>query len=403
MKNKFLLGGGILLFLLVLVVGTAYADTNGGVINACVKDNGQVRIVNQASDCKNQETYIYWNIVGPQGPKGDTGATGLQGAQGLQGPKGDKGDTGDTGAIGPQGLQGDKGNKGDTGETGAIGPQGLQGEKGNKGDTGETGAIGPQGLQGDKGDKGDTGAVGPAGQQGPQGIPGNLALAGQMCPAGQYVIGFDANGAIICTETVLPTATPVPTAPPTPVSNALITPESKDVNCRFGPNTAFLSVGELNVGVTVPITGTIADHSWWQIDNPIAHGTPCWVAGDVITTSGDLSLVPVVPIPTGLVITVGVTTTAVIHGTCGGPNPTSFQVSITTNGPALVTYHVEIYGEKGILSKGDDETRTFSSASTQTFDPGGSYHTDCGNFWIMAIVTAPNNMSAEAGWSVIST
>jgi uncharacterized protein YkwD len=228
MKNKFLLGGGILLFLLVLVVGTAYADTNGGVINACVKDNGQVRIVNQASDCKNQETYIYWNIVGPQGPKGDTGATGLQGAQGLQGPKGDKGDAGETGAIGPQGLQGEKGDKGDTGVTGAIGPQGLQGEKGDKGDTGATGVIGPQGLQGEKGDKGDTGAVGLTGEQGPQGEPGNLALAGQMCPAGQYVIGFNANGGIVCAEAFLPTETPVPTETPTEVPPACDVPAWAD-------------------------------------------------------------------------------------------------------------------------------------------------------------------------------
>ena len=394
MKNKLLLGGGLLLFLLFLGVGIAYAHTNGGVINACVKDNGQVRIVDKASDCKREEAYIYWNIVGPQGPKGDTGATGARGPAGL---------TGATGLQGAQGLQGEKGDKGDIGATGAIGPQGLQGDKGDTGDTGATGVIGPQGLQGDKG---DTGGVGLTGEQGPQGEPGNLALAGQMCPAGQYVTGFDENGAIVCTEAVLPTETPVPTDTPSPVSNALVTPQSQDANCRFGPNTAYLSVGSLKVGVTVPITGTIADHSWWQIDNPQAHGTPCWVSSAVTTTSGDLSLVTVVPIPTtGLVTNVDVMTTtqAVIHSPCGEPNATSFQVAITTNGPAQVIYHLEIYWNGTLKITDANFALFFPTASTQTFNPGGSYYSDdCGNYKIMAIVTAPNNMSAEADWSVVS-
>jgi hypothetical protein len=177
MKTKYLLGGGLLILLLILGVGFVYADTNGGVINACVKSNGDVRIVNQASDCKDQETYLQWNIMGLQGPKGDTGATGIAGPAGSAGPKGDTG------------AQGDKGATGDTGPAGPVGPQGPQGE---------------------------------VGLQGPQGVPGNLVLAGQMCPHGQYVIGFDTNGAVECTEAVLPTSTPLPTStaiPPTPTND----------------------------------------------------------------------------------------------------------------------------------------------------------------------------------------
>jgi cysteine-rich repeat protein len=34
----------------------------------------------------------------------------------------------------------------------------------------------------------------------PQVIPGNRTLAGQMCPNGSYVIGFDAEANIICSE-----------------------------------------------------------------------------------------------------------------------------------------------------------------------------------------------------------
>jgi hypothetical protein len=214
------------------------------------------------------------------------------------------------------------------------------------------------------------------------------------------------------TDTPMPVSTDTPTEipvvptdteTPTPASNAMITPKSQDANCRFGPGTGYSSVGGLKVGVTVPITGTIADKSWWQIDNPIALGTPCWVSNAVTATSGDLSLVPVLPIPTGLVTKVGVTTPALIHGTCGGPNATAFQVTVTTNGPVIVTYHVEIYNGDGTLrNKTSDATLTFASASTQTFDPGGAYKTDCGNFKIKVLVTAPNNKSAEASWSVVS-
>jgi hypothetical protein len=203
----------------------------------------------------------------------------------------------------------------------------------------------------------------------------------------------------------VPTDTPtleIPTPTPTP-STAMLTPGSAPANCRFGPGTAFLSIGALQVGQTVPILGTIADQTWWQIENPNAVGTNCWVSNAVVVTSGDLSVVPVLPIPTGLVTEVVITTPQVVHGTCGGPNPTSFMLSITTNGPATVIYHLEIYNADGSLrNQTSDTTLKFSSASTKTFDPGGAYKTDCGNYKIKAVVTSPNSLSGEATWSVVS-
>jgi hypothetical protein len=109
-------------------------------------------------------------------------------------------------------------------------------------------------------------------------------------------------------------------------------------------------------------------------------------------------------IPTGLVASVSVSTPAVVHGTCGGPNPTNFSVSITTNGPAKVIYHLEIYnGDGSLRNKTSDTTLMFASASIQTFDPGGAYNTDCGtNFKIKVLVTSPNSKSGQATWSVVS-
>ncbi len=40
--------------------------------------------------------------------------------------------------------------------------------------------------------------TGPPGPQGPPGPAGNLALAGKVCPQGGFLMGFDANGNIIC-------------------------------------------------------------------------------------------------------------------------------------------------------------------------------------------------------------
>ncbi len=207
------------------------------------------------------------------------------------------------------------------------------------------------------------------------------------------------------TPTAASSSTDTPTAAPIPTSTKpMVTPKADAANCRFGPEYGFLSVGGLNVGSTVPIHATIADKSWWQIESPQDLGTFCWVSAAVTNTFGDLSLVPIVPIPTGLVTAVAVTVSsgAVLHGFCGGPNVVSFQVSITTNGPATVVYHISIYNSDGSFRNSPgDATLTFASASTQTFDPGGAYKTDCGDFYIKAIATSPNSASAQANWSVV--
>jgi len=87
-------------------VGVAYATSSGAgattLIQACSNSvNGTLRLVaDNSRDCRNNETPISWNQVGPAGavgPKGD------------QGPKGDKGDPGRDGATGAQGPAGPAG------------------------------------------------------------------------------------------------------------------------------------------------------------------------------------------------------------------------------------------------------------------------------------------------------
>jgi len=193
-----------------------------------------------------------------------------------------------------------------------------------------------------------------------------------------------------------PTATPSPTS-----ATPMVTPQADAANCRFGPSTGFSSVGGLAVGSIVPIHATIADMSWWQIESPQDPGTFCWVSAAVTNTSGELALVPIVPMPTGLVIAVAVTTPPVIHGYCGGPNATNFNVTITTNGPVTVQWHFEIFKDDGTwLNSTTDQPMIFAASGSQVF-ASDAYKRDCGSYVVKAITTSPNAMTGQASWMVV--
>lgn len=67
-------------------------------ITACKASNGQVRIVDAASDCKSQEAVVTWNTEGPPGPQGAPGSQGPPGPAGPAGPQGPAG-TGGLGVV----------------------------------------------------------------------------------------------------------------------------------------------------------------------------------------------------------------------------------------------------------------------------------------------------------------
>ncbi len=114
MKKLLLVMGTIVSMICALTTPTL-ADT----INSCYhKSTGALRIVSTATDCKNNETFLSWNSVGPQGATGPAGPAGPQGATGPAGPAGPQGATGPAGPAGPQGA------------TGPAGPAGPQGDPG---------------------------------------------------------------------------------------------------------------------------------------------------------------------------------------------------------------------------------------------------------------------------------
>lgn len=69
----------------IVAAGFAVASIPGpdGVVQACYKQNGDVRIVDSSGACKQQETSLSWNQSGPQGPAGPAGPPGAAGGSGF--------------------------------------------------------------------------------------------------------------------------------------------------------------------------------------------------------------------------------------------------------------------------------------------------------------------------------
>jgi hypothetical protein len=163
MNNKMrVIGIGVGLVLLLVVAATwTWAEGDNVTYYACVNNSsGTIFMVAPDEECKNNETKIVWNQVGPPGPAGVDGVDGAPGPPGVDGADGEPG---------PQGPEGPEGPQGPAGADGAIGPQGPQGEIGPQGPAGADGADGADGATGPQGDPG------PAGATGPEGAPGTCS------------------------------------------------------------------------------------------------------------------------------------------------------------------------------------------------------------------------------------
>ncbi len=79
-------------------------------ITACVMTKtGYFRLADPGAACRQGETRIVWNKVGPAGPVGPQGVPGEPGSPGAVGQQGPVGPTGATGATGAQGVPGPAG------------------------------------------------------------------------------------------------------------------------------------------------------------------------------------------------------------------------------------------------------------------------------------------------------
>jgi hypothetical protein len=217
---------------IAVAAGAAYATaaatrTATTTIQACVKNDGALRIVGSPSACRNHEQLLTWNVqgaTGPAGPAGHAGHVGPPGPKGDAGAAGAAGAKGDTGGVGATGPAGSAGARGDTGNAGATGPAGSTGATGSAGATGATGAAGSAGATGATGAAGATGPAGPTGATGPAGP------AGPDLFADTFVNGFGtstgnataATGATCTIGQILLSAVPGRTAGGVPASGQLL-------------------------------------------------------------------------------------------------------------------------------------------------------------------------------------
>jgi hypothetical protein len=89
-KNWWVLGLIVSLAIVVVAVVQAAIPDQGGVIHACYRANGNLRLVDK-SNCTSTETALTWNQTGPQGPAGAPGPAGTPGPQGQPGTPGPAG------------------------------------------------------------------------------------------------------------------------------------------------------------------------------------------------------------------------------------------------------------------------------------------------------------------------
>jgi hypothetical protein len=99
--------GGLVASLAIVVVAIVQAaiPDPSGVIHACYRANGNLRLVDKSS-CTSGETALTWNQTGPQGPAGAPGPQGATGPAGTPGLQGAPGPQGQPGTPGPTGIAG---------------------------------------------------------------------------------------------------------------------------------------------------------------------------------------------------------------------------------------------------------------------------------------------------------
>jgi len=193
----------------------------------------------------------------------------------------------------------------------------------------------------------------------------------------------------------LPTATFVPTSTP---RLALASPNNQLVNCRYGPNTAFAVVGNLDVGGQAEVVGKNIDATWWNVKNPDDPSTVCWLAASVITVTGNVDALPVVDTPPALVSNISIRIDPPsMNVACNSlPQTVTANADITTNGPAVVTWRWET-----------SENETIDRSGLQYFEAGAqgvflNYKVNTAkDYWIQVHILTPNDVIGRATFKVI--
>lgn len=205
-------------------------------------------------------------------------------------------------------------------------------------------------------------------------------------------------------STATPTLTPMPsnTAPPAATSTPTVPvafPKEVAVNCRLGPSVGWIALSGLSVGTSSQISGKSADGGWWYIADPLNSARKCWVAASVTNTSGNLASIPVVAAPDATVtdVNIDVEPDTISAAACpGAATPIEIGGEIETNGPVEVTWRFETE-QGGAMTT---QTTEFETFGTQDFSVDFTPTLAEGDYWVRLIVTSPNNMQAEAEYTI---
>jgi hypothetical protein len=230
-----------------------------------------------------------------------------------------------------------------------------------------------------------------------------LGLAALACnwsdivpPAAPEIVPSPLPTFAISTLTPTPTETPSPTPTSTPSTPIAWSKDPLGVNCRYGPGKEWEVVTSLSAGTIAEIKGRTVNTAWWYIQDPLHDGVFCWVAYDVVDTAGNLNTIPIVEPPKALVTELKVD--AVVSFTaCGDLNDVTFKGTITTNGPATVTYHWEVNGDKHVLMP--EESVDFTEAGTQQVTTD-MFSAECGAYSVVLQLRNPDETSAEKAFKI---
>jgi len=189
---------------------------------------------------------------------------------------------------------------------------------------------------------------------------------------------------------VVPTDTPIPSLTPTPTLGPPMVTALLNANCRFGPGMVYDVIAYMLEGQTAPIEGRNAESTWWYIRRVDGVGH-CWIWEGLVTLSGDLSGVPIVPSPpTPTPVDDEPPLVQIAHAPTGVGQPdTSDVVTFTATATDNVgVARIEIW----LTGPGSRQARLVRSCSNvpSCIYPGGPFPSGTGSYFARAWDLAGN-------------
>jgi len=99
---------------------------------------------------------------------------------------------------------------------------------------------------------------------------------------------YDNSNNVVILPPMIWTITGTPLPLNTPASGARTALVNALAMVRVGPGPGYSSMGTINPGATVVVSGRVSDNSWFQIDYPSGPGGKGWVSGELIHVNDPL-------------------------------------------------------------------------------------------------------------------